>query len=168
MNLLKYATAFFLMILTPSVISTPKSDVPVKKDSTASIQKSVEQTKSNPTLDDVIKINVKERETIIDASGQALSQFPYEVINKGSKPIKSIQWLSIYTHNREVIYSQDMQLELDSPLPPNQMIPINLQIPFGKIDEKFRPIFLNTKETIKIYKIARIIEYSDNKIISKE
>ena len=109
MNLLKYATAFFLMILTPSVISTPKSDVPVKKDSTASIQKSVEQTKSNPTLDDVIKINVKERETIIDASGQALSQFPYEVINKGSKPIKSIQWLSIYTHNREVIYSQDMQ-----------------------------------------------------------
>ena len=59
MNLLKYATAFFLMILTPSVISTPKSDVPVKKDSKASIQKSVEQTKSNPTLDAVIEMNVK-------------------------------------------------------------------------------------------------------------
>lgn len=131
--------------------------------------------KSNPSaakvelsIDSTLDINVNDRETIIDANGQALSQFKYEITNKSDKPIKNIQWISVYTHNREVIYSQDMQLELDNPIQPAQVVSIHLQIPFAKIDEKYRPIFLNTQEPIKVYKTARVIEFLNKKKLMEE
>lgn len=118
------------------------------------------------TIENALSISVEDREMAIDADGQALSQFKYILANKSTKPITNIQWISVYTHNRQVIYSQDMQLELENPLQPNQSVTLNLQIPFVKIEEKYRPIFMNKQEKIDVYKIDRVIQFNDKKILS--
>lgn len=161
MKLLKIITLLFVFIANIGY-TAPKL-------ANAKENKATQLTKTNDSVEQAISILVKSRETVVDANGQALAQFSYEIINNSKRPIASVQWISIYTHNREVIYSQDMQLELENLLQPNQVLPINLQIPFAKIDEKFRAVFLNTQEKIDVYKIARVIEFSDkSQIIEKE
>lgn len=124
--------------------------------------------KETYTVQTALSIDAQEREMIIDPNGQALSQFKYKITNHTNKPIVNIQWVSVYEHNRQVMYSQDMQLDLENTLQPNKSLTINLQIPFAKIEEKFRPAFLNTQEKIHVYKIARVIEFSDKTILTEQ
>lgn len=161
MKLLKIITLLFVFIAHVGY-ADPKL-------ANAKENKIAQIVRTSEPAEQAVSILVKNRETVVDANGQALAQFSYEIINNNKQPIASVQWISVYTHNREVIYSQDMQLELENLLQPNQVLPINLQIPFAKIDEKFRAVFLNTQEKIDVYKIARVIEFSDkSQIIEKE
>jgi len=45
---------------------------------------------------------------------------------------------------------------------------LNLQIPFAKIEEKYRPAFLNTQEKIEVYKVARLIAFSDKTTLTEK
>ena len=53
---------------------------------------------------------------VVDENGQALSAFKHEITNIGQKPIQNIQWVGVYVNNRKVIYSQDMQINLQKPI----------------------------------------------------
>ena len=66
---------------------------------------------------------------------------------KSEFPIQNIQWMSVYVHNRQVVHSQDMQIELENTLLPGKTLTINLQIPFAQIDEKYRSIFYEYART---------------------
>ena len=85
---------------------------------------------------------------VVDENGQALSAFKHEITNIGQKPIQNIQWVGVYVNNRKVIYSQDMQINLQSPLQPGKSLNINLQIPFVQLAEDARKVFMNQQEKL--------------------
>ena len=72
----------------------------------------------------------------------------------------------MYVNNREVIYSQDMQINLENPLLPGKSLDINLQIPFVQLSENARKAFMNQQEKIDVYTIERIVKFSDKTILS--
>ena len=72
--------------------------------------------KASDNIDKYLAINIGNREMVVDENGQALSAFKHEITNIGQKPIKNIQWVGVYVNNRKVIYSQDMQINLETPL----------------------------------------------------
>ena len=89
-----------------------------------------------------------------------------EITNIGQKPIKNIQWVGVYVNNRKVIYSQDMQINLETPLQPGKSININLQIPFVQLAEDARKVFMNQQEKIDVYPIERVILFGDKTVLS--
>ncbi|WP_244149109.1 hypothetical protein [Rodentibacter mrazii] len=115
------------------------------------------------SISQAVSINVEDSQLMIDNNGQALVVFKYVVTNTGNKPISNIQWISAYVSKREVIHSQNMQLELESTLMPSKSITINLQIPFVQIEEKFRPMFTDLQSKIDVYFIDRIVRFNDKK-----
>ena len=128
----------------------------------------VKENQASYSMQNALTITTQEREMIIDQNGQALSQFKYKITNNTDKPMANIQWISVYVHNRQVVYSQDMQLDLENTLQPNQSLSLSLQIPFAKIEEKYRPAFLNTQEKIEVYKVARLIAFSDKTTLTEK
>ncbi|BFU59748.1 MULTISPECIES: hypothetical protein [Rodentibacter] len=110
-----------------------------------------------------ISINVENHHLSVDNNGQALAVFKYTVSNISNKPISALQWLGVYVNNREVVHSQDMKIELESPLMPGKSFTINLQVPFVQIQEKFRPIFMDLQSNIEVYPIDRVIRFTDQK-----
>ena len=69
-------------------------------------------------------------------------------------------------NNRKVIYSQDMQINLETPLQPGKSININLQIPFVQLSEDARKVFMNQQEKIDVYPIERVILLDDKTVLS--
>ena len=61
---------------------------------------------------------------MVGEDGQALSRFKYTITNKSEFPIQNIQWMSVYVHNRQVVHSQDMQIELENTLLPGKTLTI--------------------------------------------
>jgi len=100
----------------------------------------VKENQASYSMQNALTITTQEREIIIDQNGQALSQFKYKITNNTDKPMANIQWISVYVHNRQVVYSQDMQLDLENTLQPKQSLSLNLQIPFAKIEEKYKKV----------------------------
>ena len=123
-------------------------------------------TKADDKIDQYLAINVGKREMVVDEKGQALSAFNHEITNIGEKPIQNIQWVGVYVNNREVIYSQDMQINLETPLQPGKSININLQIPFVQLAEDARKVFMNQQEKIDVYPIERVILFGDKTVLS--
>ena len=123
-------------------------------------------TKADDKIDQYLAINVGKREMVVDENGQALSAFKHEITNISQKPIKNIQWVGVYVNNRKVIYSQDMQINLETPLQPGKSININLQIPFVQLAEDARKVFMNQQEKIDVYPIERVIQFGDKTVLS--
>ena len=123
-------------------------------------------TKADDKVDQYLAINVGKREMVVDEKGQALSAFKHKITNVGKKPIQNIQWVGVYVNNREVIYSQDMQINLETPLQPGKSININLQIPFVQLAEDARKVFMNQQEKIDVYPIERVIQLGDKTVLS--
>ena len=123
-------------------------------------------TKADDKVDQYLAINVGKREMVVDEKGQALSAFKHKITNIGKKPIQNIQWVGVYVNNREVIYSQDMQINLETPLQPGKSININLQIPFVQLAEDARKVFMNQQEKIDVYPIERVILFGDKTVLS--
>ena len=123
-------------------------------------------TKADDKIDQYLAINVGKREMVVDENGQALSAFKHEITNIGQKPIKNIQWVGVYVNNRKVIYSQDMQINLENPLLPGKSLDINLQIPFVQLSENARKAFMNQQEKIDVYPIERVIQLGDKTVLS--
>ena len=123
-------------------------------------------TKADDKVDQYLAINVGKREMVVDEKGQALSAFKHKITNIGKKPIQNIQWVGVYVNNREVIYSQDMQINLETPLQPGKSININLQIPFVQLAEDARKVFINQQEKIDVYPIERVILFGDKTVLS--
>ncbi|OOF57666.1 hypothetical protein [Rodentibacter genomosp. 2] len=115
------------------------------------------------SVSQAVLIDVEDRQLMIDNNGQALVVFKYVITNTGNKPISNIQWISAYVSKREIIHSQNMQLELESTLMPSKSLTINLQIPFVQIEEKFRPIFTDSQSKIDVYSIDRVVRFNDKK-----
>ncbi|MDU5805068.1 MAG: hypothetical protein E6Z62_04810 [Haemophilus parainfluenzae] len=122
--------------------------------------------KASDNIDKYLAINIGNREMVVDENGQALSAFKHEITNIGQKPIKNIQWVGVYVNNRKVIYSQDMQINLETPLQPGKSININLQIPFVQLSEDARKVFMNQQEKIDVYPIERVILLDDKTVLS--
>ena len=123
-------------------------------------------TKPDEKIEQYRAIHIGNREMIVDESGQALSEFKHEITNIGKKPITSIQWIGVYVNNRKVIYSQDMQINLETPLQPGKSLNINLQIPFVQLSEDARKVFMNQQEKIDVYPIERVILLDDKTVLS--
>ena len=139
----------------------------VSKEKPKSVEKTATAEKSYPKyVNYTISIDVGDRDIVVGEDGQALSRFKYTITNKSEFPIQNIQWMSVYVHNRQVVHSQDMQIELENTLLPGKTLTINLQIPFTQIDEKYRSIFMNTQEPIHVYKIERSVMFKDKKVVS--
>ncbi len=122
--------------------------------------------KATDNIDKYLAINIGNREMVVDENGQALSAFKHEITNIGQKPIQNIQWVGVYVNNRKVIYSQDMQINLQSPLQPGKSLNINLQIPFVQLAEDARKVFMNQQEKIDVYPIERVIQLGDKTVLS--
>ena len=122
--------------------------------------------KASDNIDKYLAINIGNREMVVDENGQALSAFKHEITNIGQKPIQNIQWVGVYVNNRKVIYSQDMQINLQSPLQPGKSLNINLQIPFVQLAEDARKVFMNQQEKIDVYPIERVILFGDKTVLS--
>ncbi|MDQ6567976.1 MAG: hypothetical protein Q5556_08715, partial [Haemophilus parainfluenzae] len=72
----------------------------------------------------------------------------------------------VQVKNRKVIYSQDMQIKLETPLQPGKSINSNLQIPFVQLAEDARKVFMNQQEKIDVYPIERVIQLGDKTVLS--
>ena len=162
---------FKYLVLTLFVVSCSMSSVIAKENASKEKTKSIEKTtiaeKSYPEyVNYAISIDVGDRDIVVNNDGLALSRFKYIITNKSEFPIQNIQWVSVYVHNRQVVHSQDMQIELENTLLPGKSLTINLQIPFTQIEEKYRSIFMNTQEPIHVYKIERSVMFKDKKVVS--
>ena len=162
MKTLKSLTALSLgaLCLAFNTQVIAKEATPVK---TTQTQQAV---KASDNIDKYLAINIGNREMVVDENGQALSAFKHEITNIGQKPIQNIQWVGVYVNNRKVIYSQDMQINLQSPLQPGKSININLQIPFVQLAEDARKVFMNQQEKIDVYPIERVIQFGDKTVLS--
>ncbi|OOF82087.1 hypothetical protein [Rodentibacter caecimuris] len=145
--------SLFLAMNTLAAPTKAASKITTKKENVAEVE----------AISQAVSINVEDRQLMIDNNGQALVMFKYVVTNTGNKPISNIQWISAYVSKREIVHSQNMQLELESTLMPGKSVTINLQIPFVQIEEKFRPIFTNPQSRIDVYPIDCIIRFNDKK-----
>ena len=138
-----------------------------KEEAPAKAAKATHQvTRASDNIDNYLAINIGNREMVVDENSQALSAFKHEITNIGQKPIKNIQWVGVYVNNRKVIYSQDMQINLETPLQPGKSININLQIPFVQLAEDARKVFMNQQEKIDVYPIERVILFGDKTVLS--
>lgn len=137
---------------------------PVKKEGAKAVSKK-ESAVDVKSVSQVVSIDVESNQLTVDSTGQALAVFKYNIVNTGNKPISTVQWLNVYVNQREVVHSQDMNLELTSPLMPGKSLSINLQIPFVQIEEKFRPIFMDSQSKIDVYSIDRVVRFSDKKVM---
>ena len=122
-----------------------------------------EKVSAPSTISQTISINMESRQLTVDDKGQALAVFTFVIKNIGNKPISTIQWLNVYVNNREVVHSQDMQVELPSPLLSGKSASFNLQIPVIQIQEKFRPVFMDIQSKINVYPIDRVVRFDDKK-----
>ena len=151
---MKILPIFSAVLLSVALISAP---VLGKGESKAA--KTAPATLTNAQIiDQSISFDVPTRETVIDEKGQALTMFHYEIRNIGSKPITSIQWISAYVAQQKILYSQNMQINLESPLEPGKSLNLNLKIPFAQIAEANRAPFLNLQEKIEVYQLDRAIK----------
>ena len=142
------------------------TQVIAKEATPAKATQTQQAVKASDNIDKYLAINIGNREMVVDENGQALSAFKHEITNIGQKPIKNIQWVGVYVNNRKVIYSQDMQINLENPLLPGKSLDINLQIPFVQLSENARKAFMNQQEKIDVYTIERIVKFSDKTILS--
>ena len=142
------------------------TQVIAKETTPAKATQTQQAVKATDNIDKYLAINIGNREMVVDENGQALSAFKHEITNIGQKPIKNIQWVGVYVNNRKVIYSQDMQINLETPLQPGKSININLQIPFVQLAEDARKVFMNQQEKIDVYPIERVILFGDKTVLS--
>ena len=142
------------------------TQVIAKEATPAKATQTQQAVKASDNIDKYLAINIGNREMVVDENGQALSAFKHEITNIGQKPIQNIQWVGVYVNNRKVIYSQDMQINLQSPLQPGKSININLQIPFVQLAEDARKVFMNQQEKIDVYPIERVIQLGDKTVLS--
>lgn len=156
-------TLKFLTALSLSTLCLAFNTQVIAKEATPATQ---QVAKASDNIDKYLAINIGNREMVVDESGQALSEFKHEITNIGKKPITSIQWIGVYVNNRKVIYSQDMQINLETPLQPGKSLNINLQIPFVQLSEDARKVFMNQQEKIDVYPIERVIQLGDKTVLS--
>ena len=142
------------------------TQVIAKEATPAKATQTQQAVKASDNIDKYLAINIGNREMVVDENGQALSAFKHEITNIGQKPIKNIQWVGVYVNNRKVIYSQDMLINLETPLQPGKSININLQIPFVQLAEDARKVFMNQQEKIDVYPIERVIQFGDKTVLS--
>ena len=142
------------------------TQVIAKEATPAKATQTQQAVKASDNIDKYLAINIGNREMVVDENGQALSAFKHEITNISQKPIKNIQWVGVYVNNRKVIYSQDMQINLETPLQPGKSININLQIPFVQLAEDARKVFMNQQEKIDVYPIERVILFGDKTVLS--
>ena len=142
------------------------TQVIAKEATPAKATQTQQAVKASDNIDKYLAINIGNREMVVDENGQALSAFKHEITNIGQKPIKNIQWVGVYVNNRKVIYSQDMQINLQSPLQPGKSLNINLQITFVQLAEDARKVFMNQQEKIDVYPIERVIQLGDKTVLS--
>ena len=142
------------------------TQVIAKEATPAKATQTQQAVKASDNIDKYLAINIGNREMVVDENGQALSAFKHEITNIGQKPIQNIQWVGVYVNNRKVIYSQDMQINLQSPLQPGKSLNINLQIPFVQLAEDARKVFMNQQEKIDVYPIERVIQFGDKTVLS--
>ena len=142
------------------------TQVIAKEATPAKATQTQQAVKATDNIDKYLAINIGNREMVVDENGQALSAFKHEITNIGQKPIQNIQWVGVYVNNRKVIYSQDMQINLQSPLQPGKSLNINLQIPFVQLAEDARKVFMNQQEKIDVYPIERVILFGDKTVLS--
>lgn len=142
------------------------TQVIAKEATPAKATQTQQAVKASDNIDKYLAINIGNREMVVDENGQALSAFKHEITNIGQKPIQNIQWVGVYVNNRKVIYSQDMQINLQSPLQPGKSLNINLQIPFVQLAEDARKVFMNQQEKIDVYPIERVILFGDKTVLS--
>lgn len=142
------------------------TQVIAKEATPAKATQTQQAVKATDNIDKYLAINIGNREMVVDENGQALSAFKHEITNIGQKPIQNIQWVGVYVNNRKVIYSQDMQINLQSPLQPGKSLNINLQIPFVQLAEDARKVFMNQQEKIDVYPIERVIQFGDKTVLS--
>ena len=71
-----------------------------------------------------------------------------------------------YVNKRQVVYSQDMQINMQAPLMPNASFNINFQIPFLQIEEKHRAVFMDSQSQIKVFPIDRRIQFANKQSLS--
>ena len=142
------------------------TQVIAKEATPAKATQTQQAVKATDNIDKYLAINIGNSEMVVDENGQALSAFKHEITNIGQKPIQNIQWVGVYVNNRKVIYSQDMQINLQSPLQPGKSLNINLQIPFVQLAEDARKVFMNQQEKIDVYPIERVIQFGDKTVLS--
>ena len=125
-----------------------------------------QQAKMPKSIDQVLSIKTLGREMVINDKGQALALFKFTITNIGELPISSIEWLGAYVNKRQVVYSQDMQINMQAPLMPNASFNINFQIPFLQIEEKHRAVFMDSQSQIKVFPIDRRIQFANKQSLS--
>lgn len=125
-----------------------------------------QQVQNSVSINDTLAIKFLGREMVVDKEGKALSMFKFNISNIGNQPITEIQWLGVYVNDRKVIYSQDMQINLQTPLQPRQEFNINLQIPFLQIEERFRSIFANNQSDIQVFPVDRKVKLLNKQILA--
>ncbi|OOF46420.1 hypothetical protein BKK51_02740 [Rodentibacter trehalosifermentans] len=161
---MKNLKSFVIISMSALFLAINACAAPIKKDGTKAVSKKESAVEMKSVLQ-AVSIDVEARQLTVDQGGQALAVFKYVVTNIGNKPISGIQWLNAYVNKREVVHNQDMNVELTSPLMPGHSIAINLQIPFVQIQEKFRPVFMDSQSKIDVYPLDRIIRFSDQKVL---
>lgn len=119
------------------------------------------QSVSLGVFQNYVVVGFEGREIAVDDNNQAYVLVKFTVENKSNKPIKFLQWLSVYTYEKQIVHLQSVPLSFAQPMAPAAKADINLRIPFNKVPNEYRSLFSNVQENLMIYAVPENVVFAD-------
>lgn len=85
----------------------------------------------------------------------------YDFTNKGTKEIRAVKFIGVFTYNGQDIYAQEIPLTFDTPFKAKESVSLNIAIPLEKIPEAARPILLDSNAKIGTKNLAQVLVFTD-------
>ncbi len=105
-------------------------------------------------------IKLVARNITTDNAGQSFVIFTYELENRSKKDIKSASWISGYTLNQQVIFTQELPLTFNPALKAQTVLKTDISIPLTKIPEHARQILLDPNAPIGVINAAQSLTFT--------
>lgn len=124
------------------------------------------QDVSLPVFQNYVVVRFEGRDIAVDDDNQAYVSVKFSVENKSDKPINFLQWLNVYTYEKQVVYLQKVPLNFAQPMAPSAKININLRIPFNKVPGEYRSVFSRLQDDLIVYVVPENVVFSDGQKIN--
>lgn len=146
---------------------TQANTAPAEKPKQTAAQKK-QMEKNLKQFNTSINIKLVSRSIAEDQSGKKIISVKYELTNKSSKDIKSVNWVSGYTFDNKVIALQDLPINFDPALKAKDKIAIEVEIPLEKLSAQAQQLFLSQEAVIGAVSGAKRLDFTKGKPIIVE
>lgn len=97
-----------------------------------------------------------------NAENQVKLVLKYDLINKGKKDIRAVQFIGALTQEEKVLHAESISLNFDPLFKAKQNISVDLELPVEKIAPDSLAILANPQKPIGVLNGARALVFSDN------